>query len=266
MKHLKSIYDILEKQLKLFPNDNHPDNLNDIGMEYLKKRKAPYQKKGNITTWDDGIKFLEDNKKSTCLELVEYLETESIDIGDEEFIKNFGIYLINEGRLDDIFDTEELDTVKYWANGGLTEDGTDNIYVYRSMMLPYKIEDLENIDEKGVGIYWAYIPEGAESHGAMSYENEIILKAIVEPSDVNWEQTLHKSLWSLKDEKEIELLEGTSIEITQFKLNSNHPIVNKLYDKDMEYFKSIGFDSPYNLVKKKGEILVDFEEPIIVRT
>lgn len=324
MKYLKSIYSVLEKQLKIFPDDNTPDNLKDIGMKYLKNRVSKYDKKGTIKHWDDGKKFLEENLIKTALEVideednfeenleskinhtfyfyndkiydyiieeysdeiedndennkkwysiddyedaVEYLEGFNIDITDSIFLKNFAKYLVKNTDVENIFDIEEYDSVLSWTSGYLTKDETGNRYVYRSMMLPYKLDDIENINETGVGIFWSYVPEGAEPHNARNInENEIILKAIVEPNDVNWDITLHKSLYSLKEEKEIELLKGTSIEIIEFKINSNHPIVKSLYDKDLEYLKSLGIDSPYNLVQNKGEIIVKLEEPIIVRT
>jgi hypothetical protein len=93
----------------------------------------------------------------------------------------------------------------------------------------------------------------------------IILIAEVDPEDVDWTNTLYKSLYNLKDEKEIELKNNTTIEIVGFQITSSHPIIDKMYNSDKEYFDSLGLDG-WKVAKKKGHHVVTFDEPLIVNT
>lgn len=151
---------------------------------------------------------------------------------------------------------------RYFLDGSLSEEKT----IYRAMVLPSKLDDLEQLDYKGVGLYWSYDEDGAVAHGGFIGDTDLVIIANIEACDVNWEETLTKSLWELNDEREIELKDNWTIEVTGFKIETHHPIVHKLYNKNVEYLKSIGIESPYFIAKKPGYYEVKFKTPVIVYT
>ena len=141
--------------------------------------------------------------------------------------------------------------------------------VYRAMQIPSKLDDLKDIEYKGVGIYWSYEEEGAETHWGSGDKNEIVLVAEVEPEDVNWEESLYKSYYNLSEEMEVVLNVNTSIDITGFKISSSHSLFSEMEDKDRKYFSDVlGLD--YNTISKitqnKGFYNIVLDEPMIVRT
>ena len=143
--------------------------------------------------------------------------------------------------------------------------------LYRAMTISGYENDINDIKEKGVGIYWSYVREGAEAHGGGygKHYSEIILVARVEPSDVNWDSTIMKSYYSLSEEQEIELKQNTTIEIIGFEITSTHPHFSDMQDKDEKYFEEVldlDYDTILKITKNKGSFDIILETPIVVKT
>lgn len=118
------------------------------------------------------------------------------------------------------------------------------------------------------GIFWSYAYVGAVAHSDSEDYNTIILKAAINPEDVEWDTTLYKSLYYLSEEKEDQLLKNCSIEIVSIEISSNHPLYNFLYKNDVDYFTSIGIKDPYKVANSriKDKAYINFDESIIVNT
>lgn len=95
-----------------------------------------------------------------------------------------------------------------------------------------KIERVISLNEsfskyKGnIGIYWTYIEGMGDSHGAVgSSRNNITICALVDPKDVNWEETIAANIID-PDECELTLNEDAPIQITKI-LDTNRKEIFK---------------------------------------
>jgi hypothetical protein len=145
--------------------------------------------------------------------------------------------------------------------------------VFRMLALPSNIHELSQEIGKfkdfggGVGIFWSYDEGTAEEYLGENY-NQILLIAKIEPKNINWKNTLKKSLYNLNYEQEIELVEGSSIKIVSIKIDNRDLAMlsqNKM-KSNQEYYKSIGLnDFQIKQLEKGSEIIIEFKEPIIVK-
>lgn len=118
-----------------------------------------------------------------------------------------------EHEIDSVFDDKEnfIEYIKDIVDEQLTLD------LERGLI---KIERVISLDSsfskyKGnIGIYWTYIEGMGDSHGAVgSSRNNITICALVDPKDVNWEETIAANIID-PDEYELTLEEDASIQIT----------------------------------------------------
>lgn len=143
------------------------------------------------------------------------------------------------GSLNDLFDSSVIETMakeqvretprtldheylRQLQDAIYSADDEDTIEIYRALVLPYSHSKLDASmsGNKGVGIYWSYCDEGAVAHGACSSNGfTITLKAKVNVRNVNWEATMYKALYDLKEEQEIELKEGVTVQIIGYELS-----------------------------------------------
>ena len=88
-------------------------------------------------------------------------------------------------------------------------------------------------DYKGnIGIYWTFMEAMGDSHGSVgSSRNNITICALVDPKDVNWEETIAANLID-PDEYELTLKENAPIQITRI-LNVNRQ--KELLKKNLLY-------------------------------
>ncbi len=107
----------------------------------------------------------------------------------------------------------------------------DGLSIYRSITYKtptksntlYKdLYDLITKEYTGAGYYWTFDEEAPQSYGAENIGTEYIIYGKVRLSDINWINTILKNIYSLKEEKEIELKTDAIIKIVK--------ILNK--DKD----------------------------------
>jgi hypothetical protein len=90
----------------------------------------------------------------------------------------------------------------------------------------------------GIGEFWAWEEEKAESHwgdwGEDSTGVEYVIHGGVIVDNVNWENTIIKNVWHLKEEEEIEIKKGADVliyKITQID-DGNYSIINADFNID----------------------------------
>lgn len=125
-------------------------------------------------------------------------------------------------------------------------------------------------DYKGVGIYWSYSENGAIAHCGHygSDMQELILKAWVEVKNVEWDITFERSIYSLRDEQEVYLIQGSSVELFEIYLPGKKGNIMKNFNP--KYFEeTYGFDSDtiYKIRKSyevdaKDKSTIVFDPPI----
>lgn len=187
----------------------------------------------------------------------------------DEFI----IYIINsyknEFDYSTVIDDEYWDTLIYV----LRHSEKDNkIPVYRAITIPKTMKDLERDlkDYKGVGVYWSYSENGATSHcGRFGADmQEIILKAWVDVANVEWNITFERTIYSLKDEQEVYLIEGSDVELYEIYLpgrkgdimkNFNTKYFEEMYDFDSETIMKLR--NSYEIDAKDKSTII-FDPPI----
>lgn len=118
---------------------------------------------------------------------------------------------------------------------GLDEDEDGLIKVYRAVVynnssdrfktkpdgsqyLP-KHRDIYNAimkTYKGTGTYWTWDSSRPEAYSAPSSGSYFVLHGRIRPEDVDWEETIYKSMYHLKEEREIKTLDkkGTCVKLT----------------------------------------------------
>ena len=82
-----------------------------------------------------------------------------------------------------------------------------------------------------IGIYWTFIEGMGDSHGAIgSSRNNITICALVDPKDVNWEETIAANIMD-PDEYELTLEEDAPIQITKI-LDANR---KEIFNENLLY-------------------------------
>jgi hypothetical protein len=95
-----------------------------------------------------------------------------------------------------------------------SEDGYIDIW----RAIAYKTEDLSKIKSKydGVGVYWSWEEDTAESYHAEFIGYDIVLHGKATTESIDWKNTLYKNVYTLKFEKEILLKDNSSVMIVGF--------------------------------------------------
>lgn len=110
--------------------------------------------------------------------------------------------------------TSHLDYLQHWVR-----IGTEPYTIYRSISTSSDMEELRRTigHFDGIGRYWTYDRRCATSYWTDAYPNQYhyLLEATVTSNDVDWTNTVFKSLYSLKDEKEIYLHENATPKLLQ---------------------------------------------------
>jgi hypothetical protein len=214
------------------------------------------------------ISFLNIDTDTNDEKYKEALDAEILDdfleIYEIDYLELFKYLLdtVGDSPLDYI-DTTHYEILLKWIRN------SNHHNVYRAMTISHKVKDINRLEYDNVGVFWTHNEGEEESYWSDGGLNEIILKANIEPEDVNWEQTLYKSLYSLNYEQEIELIKDTTIDLLSIEFNSNHPIIRKRDEQEHEYFSKIGLKDAFkykSYKKKHGSLYWEFDEPIIVKT
>lgn len=130
-----------------------------------------------------------------------------------------------EHEIDSIFDDEEnfIEYIKDIVDEQLTLDlERDLIKIERVISLDSSFSKYKG----NIGIYWTFIEGMGDSHGAVgSSRNNITICALVDPKDVNWEETIASNIID-PDEYELTLEDDAPIQITKI-LDANRKEIFK---------------------------------------
>ena len=116
-----------------------------------------------------------------------------------------------ENDLDSIYDDEEgfVEYIKDIVDEQLTiEEENGLIKCERVIKL-----NSSNF-KKALGIYWTFVEGMGDSHGAIGSGTNITICGLVNPENINWEETIASNLID-PDEYEITLIEDSEIQITK---------------------------------------------------
>jgi hypothetical protein len=147
----------------------------------------------------------------------------------------------------------------------------DTLTIYRSININKDGEKHKEYD--GVGVFWSYDYNGAISHnGNFSDEHhQIILKAEINIRNIDWHNTLYKSIYNLSDEEEIQTLEGVTVSLIGYVLNDAIDeyinVKKKQYLKYLKTLKQFKDISDYQISKMfadngKYKYNIELSDPI----
>jgi len=186
-------------------------------------------------------------------------------VEDEDDFKNYFLES-TKNNLYQLYDVEYLYDLK-----DAIYDSKDpyRLKIYRAITLPKNVEELD--DYNGVGVYWTYDKEKAEAYWS-KHNREFILEGWVYSNGIDWEETVYKSIYIMKDEREIFLYNETPIELTSVYMKSIYNEfreINSVIDEEKRIIKLFGLKSDqisnYLINKHKNMSTIIFDEPIWVK-
>lgn len=84
----------------------------------------------------------------------------------------------------------------------------------RGLIKCERVIKLNSSFKNNLGVYWSYVEGMGDSHGAFGSGTDITLIGLVDPKNVNWEETIAANLID-PEEYELNLMEDSEIEITK---------------------------------------------------
>ena len=194
---------------------------------------------------------------------------------------NFGVYvdlfsdLYIEEMLSMFMDTDEFTELGDWIWYNKKKDGDTScdiedgiLYRYMDISDNFDGVDIDIKEFDGVGEYWTREISSAQNYNGSSsgMHNGITLISLVSVNNVKWVSTLFKTFYDLKEEKEVELIKGTSIEIIGFELRNNSPHIEQLKDNDYTYMDNLGISESdiESVIRNKYGYGIRFKESITV--
>lgn len=84
----------------------------------------------------------------------------------------------------------------------------------RGLIKCERVIKLNSSFKNNLGVYWSYVEGMGDSHGAIGSGTNITLIGLVDPKNVNWEETIAANLID-PEEYELNLIEDSEIEITK---------------------------------------------------
>lgn len=133
----------------------------------------------------------------------------------------------------DAYDNDESGLIDCWRTVKYTKGDEDDIY-----------SDITK-NFGGVGVYWTWDRDKAEAYWAGSAGHSITLIGKVSTNDVDWEETMYKSAYNLREEREIRIKDQGAVMVTGF----HDDVIDK------EYI----FDEPFVVKTTKGKIYKERE-------
>lgn len=197
------------KSLNTYINENSIDNRLIKFIEFLENNSENGELKTNHKSYYDYFNECNpfDNSKF------------SMNINNTVYGEDY----CEEHNIDSVEDDEEnfIEYIKNIVDDQLT------LELERGLI---KIERVISLNDsfsqyKGnIGIYWTYIEGMGDSHGTVgSSRNNITICALVDPKDVNWEETIAANIID-PDEYELTLEEDVPIQITKI-LDVNRKLI-----------------------------------------
>lgn len=161
---------------------------------------------------------------------IKYLDPENITLD----LTPEGIDVLEKDILPRAYEEERKTDIEGQLQDNQDEHGLINIWraIEYHRNDKYKDEFEFATDYKGVGIYWTYNEENAQPYWNQGDGKLFILHGKVKPEDINYEETVFKSVYDLKDEEEVVIKSGEYVliyKITDYKsgkeVNLEKPIV-----------------------------------------
>jgi hypothetical protein len=170
---------------------------------------------------------------------------------------------------------KELDTEYYddLRRAIFDSDDPNKLLVYRAMTLPTNIEELEDLEETGIGEFWTYDFDAAKSYWS-KHDREFVFGAYVDVNCIDWLETIQKSLYGLKEEREVKIIAGSELELINvfmkgfFNEDEDEYTSQKEKDRIKNLFSKHEAPSiptnQYLKAKHRDMSYINFEEPILV--
>jgi len=117
----------------------------------------------------------------------------------------------------------------------------DGIVIYRVIKADENFPS--NITARGLGEYWSWEEGAAEAHQAGAGNQEYLMVGLVDPKNVNWEQSLFQNAHPSYDhERELFIPEGSGIELYKLLKGNGDEIDPSQYGGRQQLAASIGED------------------------
>lgn len=263
----RRVYDYILHDL----NTESPDftdimvNNQDVFFDYI--RKNP--KKITGEDWWKGGKWEKENEKDTVELVIKEIE------GDYDWYYHIDNYIDCDGLIPfivkslkgnfiNVIDTEYLNDLE---SAIYKSKDPYRLQIYRAITLPKNLEELENYD--GVGIFWTYDLDKAEAYSS-KYDREFILEGWVYTNGINWDETIYKTIYGLKEEREVQLFNNTPIELTKVEMKSfydDFPYKGEEFERIKKLFSLKDEQIEKHLQKKYQNMSeIVFDDPIWVKT
>jgi len=168
----------------------------------------------------------------------------------------------------DEFDWSEVYDDEYYNN--LVNIIDEEIFIYRALYINKDDDEHKKFD--GVGEFWSYTESGAYPHGS-SFDSRtsqlVILKAIINIKNIEWDNTFFKSVYILKDEEEIQTKRNITVKLIGYELvDANSKYRELKTKKDFNYLKTLRLfksdEDIKNYIKKNANNLynITLKKPI----
>lgn len=262
------------------------DDLRDIVEVIISKDRITvieflYHNIGDMEIED--LESIEDLELSNLL--LEYLDVDTYSgfIEIEDFFEEIDIfmltgidtmrngkYIFEDVIMNKIYNLDTFHDLMDWVWSS-KKGGKPNLYRY--LDLPDNIDNLDSLEKyDGVGEYWSREIDGADNYNGggsnVPLTNGVTLIANnIKCEDIEWLATVYKSLYSLAEqEKEIELVKGSHIDIAKFELFTNHHHIQELKFSYSDYLESIGLSNTdvRRIIQNKYGYGLELKEPITV--
>lgn len=175
------------------PDKSTNERINSMIQKYQNNNQKLYREIESILDEDDWYWHL-DNFVSDSSEF------------EEKLLKD------NKGKLFQISDKEFYDDLEDSIYDSERKGNTEKMLVYRAVTLPESIENLEELQRAGVGVYWTYDFDKAEAYWS-EFNKEFILSAYANVNCIDWETTVHHTLYGLRQEREVRMYDGADLEL-----------------------------------------------------
>lgn len=201
----------------------------DLFLEFIKEH---YGDDKIFTT--EFLEILEKYEYDEYYAMFDYLKENRMYKGGIDFsnllTRPYGTKMFYKYRVEHFF--ENLDDYDMFSN--LKIDNRGLIFIERAITIPvFNSPNTGTLDYNdfyqmltqsynGVGIYWTWNANNSEAYCANTFGKDgystLILRAYVDPINVNWGDTVGKQCWDLRHEMEMVVKRGAPVEIFDIEL------------------------------------------------
>ena len=162
----------------------------------------------------------------------------------------YRIFTEHDGILNDTFDNlHELEIIIQQKTKRI--NAKECMEIHRAIIIDID-DDYPLLTDEGLGIFWSWDEFGAIPHGGSrrgKIPSEIIIRAWIPLENVNWDATVYKNIYGLKEENEVETLNNVEVFIHTIEIKSL-PQANKVQEK-AELIAKTYFSKKYEKLSNK---------------